>query len=203
MLDYSAPSTVPTLTDTISESCCRDLSNDALFGTDTLGDVEQSSFENRSRGCVILCHPRYTQFVLIFRKGTQKAKLSASSGCRSLTRLVRTLRRYLEIKRERETRRQKEERQGRQEPPLPACGLPGSLSCPSHRHPVNTKRCTHESTCVNKAGHKEKIAEQASLVSSKHQSPPYLTHWTESRNMAMTMTQVVRVARGMVQLSSW
>ena len=30
---------------TFSESCQRDLSNDAVFGTDTLFDVEESSFE--------------------------------------------------------------------------------------------------------------------------------------------------------------
>ena len=60
MLGYSAPSTIPTPNDTFSESCRRDLSNDALFGADTLVDVEQSSFENLSRGCVILCHLRYS-----------------------------------------------------------------------------------------------------------------------------------------------
>ena len=58
MLGYSAPSTILIPNDTFSESCCRDLSNDALFGADTLVDVEQSSFENRSRGCVIFCHLR-------------------------------------------------------------------------------------------------------------------------------------------------
>ena len=59
MLGYSVPSTIIIPNDTFSESCCRDLSNDALFEADTLVDVEQSSFENRSRGCVILCHLRY------------------------------------------------------------------------------------------------------------------------------------------------
>ena len=58
MLGYSAPSTVLIPNDTFSESCCRDLANDALFGADPLVDVEQSSFENRPRGCVILCHLR-------------------------------------------------------------------------------------------------------------------------------------------------
>ena len=59
MLSYSAPRTILIPNDTFSESCCRDLPNDALFGADTLVDVEQSSFENRSRGCVVLCHQRY------------------------------------------------------------------------------------------------------------------------------------------------
>ena len=58
MLGYCASSTILIPNDTFSESCCLDLSNDALFGADTLVDVEQSSFENRSRGCVILCHLR-------------------------------------------------------------------------------------------------------------------------------------------------
>ena len=38
-----------------------DLSNDTLFGTDALFDVKESSFENRSRGCVILRHLRQVQ----------------------------------------------------------------------------------------------------------------------------------------------
>ena len=42
----------------VSESCRFDLSKDALFGTDERFDVDQSRFENRSRGCVILCHLR-------------------------------------------------------------------------------------------------------------------------------------------------
>ena len=54
MLGYSEPSTIPTPNDTFSESCCRDLSKDALFGTDTLADVEQSSFDNRS--CIGVCY---------------------------------------------------------------------------------------------------------------------------------------------------
>ena len=59
MLGYSAPSTILVPNDTFSESCRRDISNDALFGADTLVDVEQWSFENRSTGCVILRHLRY------------------------------------------------------------------------------------------------------------------------------------------------
>ena len=47
MLGYSAPSTIPTPNDAFSEAV-NDLRNDALFGTDTLVDVEQSSFKNRS-----------------------------------------------------------------------------------------------------------------------------------------------------------
>ena len=34
MLGYSAPSTILIPNDTFSESCCRDLSNDALFGAE-------------------------------------------------------------------------------------------------------------------------------------------------------------------------
>ena len=40
MLGYSAPSTILIPNDTFSESCRRDLSNDALFGIDTVFDVE-------------------------------------------------------------------------------------------------------------------------------------------------------------------
>ena len=36
MLGYSAPSTILIPNDTFSESCCLDISYDALFGADTL-----------------------------------------------------------------------------------------------------------------------------------------------------------------------
>ena len=56
-IGYSAPSTVPIPNDTFSESCRQDLSSDNLYGTYIFVDVEQSSSQNRSRGCgIILCH---------------------------------------------------------------------------------------------------------------------------------------------------
>ncbi|CAN0311574.1 unnamed protein product, partial [Ectocarpus sp. 12 AP-2014] len=45
--------------DTLWESSRRDSSNATIFGAVTLSAVEKSRIENRSRGCVILCHLRY------------------------------------------------------------------------------------------------------------------------------------------------
>ena len=47
----------PYQTTRFRRSCRRDLSNDTLFGTRTLVDVEQSSFENRSEGVCYLASP--------------------------------------------------------------------------------------------------------------------------------------------------
>ena len=58
-IGFFAPSLVPTTNATFSASGCgRDLSDDTLFGTDTVL-AANSSFENRSWGRVILCSIRY------------------------------------------------------------------------------------------------------------------------------------------------
>ena len=78
MLGYSAPSTILISNDTFSESCRRDLSNGALFGAGTLVDVEQSSFDNRSRGvlsCVI-----YGTLVYKRQRHTSCLRIISSQG---------------------------------------------------------------------------------------------------------------------------
>ena len=66
-IGYSAPSTVPIPNDAFSESCRQDLSSDTLYGTYILVDVEQSSFQNRSRGGGVLsCFTYYAS------RGTNK-----------------------------------------------------------------------------------------------------------------------------------
>ena len=57
-LDYSTTKRTHRRKDTFAESSRLDGFNAAVFGPATVAAVEKSSFENRSRGYVILCHIR-------------------------------------------------------------------------------------------------------------------------------------------------
>ncbi|CAN0241499.1 unnamed protein product, partial [Ectocarpus sp. 4 AP-2014] len=59
-LDYSATKRMHQQSDTLSEMSRPDSFNAAVLGVASLPAVDnKSSFENLSRGCVILCHIRY------------------------------------------------------------------------------------------------------------------------------------------------